>query len=149
MGDCHRYGLIGPSDAVTAEHWYRRAAEQEHIGSQIMLASLLSSIEDHPEPMIQEAFEIWRTAATAGNAFAQRNLAECLLNGRGCEIDAETAVLWFQSAAEQGEVEAEYRLGQCYQQGVGVDEDPQTARYWFERASAKGHQEAMVTLSGL
>jgi TPR repeat protein len=145
MGDCCRYGLVGISDAVAAEQWYRRAAKQEHRGAQIMLATLLSSVEEHSEPMLEEALEIWRAAAAAGNAFAQRNLAECLLTGRGCEVDPESAVLWFQAAAEQGDTEAEYRLRQCYQQGIGTSEFPNSARHWFERAAEKGHNEAEGT----
>jgi TPR repeat protein len=147
MGDCCRMGLVDAPNAVTAESWYREAAAQDHLGAQIMLATLLSAAEARGVAELSEIFNLWLAAAQAGNAFAQRSLAECFASGWGCEVDAAAAVRWFQAAAGQGDAEAQYQLGRCYKKGLGVRKNAATARHWFELASSRGHQLAEAVMS--
>jgi hypothetical protein len=147
MGDCCQMGLVDEPNAAAAESWYRRAATQDHVGAQIMLATLLSAAEAPSAVTLEEIFNLWLASALTGNSLAQRNLAECFASGRGCATDAAAAVRWFQAAAEQGDAEAEYQLGRCYKQGLGVRKSATTARHWFELASARGHRLAEAVLS--
>jgi TPR repeat protein len=135
-------GLVGSPDVAASEYWYRSAAAQNHVGAQIMLAETLTSLAPPTAEGWAEIFALWHAAASAGNPLAQRNVAQCYLDGRGCVADPATAARWFQAAAEQGEAEAEYQLGRCYRRGLGVRRNFATARYWLERASAQGHPSA-------
>jgi hypothetical protein len=109
---------------------------------------MLGDSSDLTEDTLVEIFELWRAAASTGNPLAQRSLAQCYLEGQGCDPDPTEAMEWFAAAAEQGEAEAEYQLGRCYRKGYGVQKDSSKARFWLERASAKGHNSAGALLRG-
>jgi uncharacterized protein len=110
MGDCCRLGLTGDPDPAAAEAWYRQAAAQNHVGAVALLASALEAAEPQDPEALAEIFGLWLLGASTGHAVAQRNVAQCYLEGRGCAIDTEAAIRWFRAAAEQGDEQAEYQL---------------------------------------
>jgi uncharacterized protein len=112
MGDCCRQGLVDSPDWGMAEWWYRRAAEQNHTGALMVLAEAMSAAEPHTQEALAGIFGLWLAAASNGNPVAQRQVALCYLQGRGCAEDAVAAVHWLTAAAEQGDAEAEYELSQ-------------------------------------
>jgi TPR repeat protein len=148
MGDCCRMGLAGLPDLAAAESWYRRAAAQDHIGAQIMLANILSALAPSAEADLKEIFGLWLAAASTGNSFAQRNVAECYLTGRGCTADSTAAARWLHLAAQQEDAEAEYELARWYKKGLGVSRNAAAARMWLERAYAHGFTTDSAVLAG-
>jgi TPR repeat protein len=100
LGDCHRLGLSGVVDHAAAEAWYRRAASQGHIGSIVLLASAIDTIEQPSPEQQAEAFGLWLAAASAGDTFAQSRVARCYRDGRGCEPDLVMALEWMRRAEE-------------------------------------------------
>jgi Caspase domain/Sel1 repeat len=87
---------------------------------------------DRADPKI--AFKIWEAAAKAGDADAQRRLAQVYEMGLGTESDYKNAALWYRKSAEQGNHAAAMALAALYESGLGVDKDPEEARRWYERA---------------
>ena len=87
---------------------------------------------DRADPKV--AFRIWESAAKAGDADAQRRLAQIYEMGVGTEPDYKSAASWYRKAAEQGNHAAAMALAALYEAGLGVDKDPEEARRWYERA---------------
>lgn len=87
---------------------------------------------DRADPKV--AFRIWESAAKAGDADAQRRLAQIYEMGVGTEPDYKSAASWYRKAAEQGNHAAAMALAALYEAGLGVDKDPGEARRWYERA---------------
>ena len=87
-----------------------------------------------------------RVRATAGDAGAQLEVADRLLEGRNVEPDAESAALWLEKAAAQGLAPAQQRLGSLYEKGRGVSKDINAARRLYEQAAASGNVRAMHNL---
>jgi hypothetical protein len=87
---------------------------------------------DRADPKV--AFRIWEAAARAGDADAQRRLAQIYEMGIGAEPDYKNAASWYRKSAEQGNHAAAMALAALYETGLGVDKDPEEARRWYERA---------------
>lgn len=87
-----------------------------------------------------------RARATAGDAAAQLEVADRLLEGRNVEADAASAAIWLERAAVQGLAPAQHRLGSLYEKGRGVTRDVPAARRWYEQAAASGNVRAMHNL---
>ena len=87
-----------------------------------------------------------RVRATAGDAGAQLEIADRLLEGRNVEPDAAAAALWLEKAAAQGLAPAQQRLGSLYEKGRGVSRDVNAARRLYEQAAASGNVRAMHNL---
>jgi TPR repeat protein len=94
---------LGPVDHAAAEAWYRRAASQGHLGSIVLLASAIDTIEQPTAEQLAEAFGLWLAAASAGDPSAQNCVARCYRDGTGCAADLEMALKWMRRA-ETGEV---------------------------------------------
>jgi TPR repeat protein len=106
MGDSQRLGLFGEPNFADAEIWYRQAAAQGHVGSLVLLATAIDSVEA-PSPELEAgAFGLWLAAASAGDAEAEYQVGVRYRDGRGCEKDAETARRWLSAAAEKGHLGA-------------------------------------------
>lgn len=94
---------------------------------------------DRADPKV--AAKIWESAAKAGDADAQRRLAQIFEMGIGGEPDYRSAAEWYRKSAEQGNHAAALALAALYETGQGVDKNPEEAKRWYERArgpSAKG-----------
>jgi len=105
MGDWCRLGLSGAADFAAAEHWYRRAAAQEHVGALVTLADALEANPASPR-VRAEAFGFWLTAGTLGDSFAQYQVGRHYRDGIGCEMNKRIAARWFRAAAAQDNAEA-------------------------------------------
>ena len=87
---------------------------------------------DRADPKV--AFRIWEAAAKAGDADAQRRLAQIYEMGVGTDPDYKSAAAWYRKSAEQGNHAAAMALAALYEAGLGVDKDPAEAKRWYERA---------------
>jgi len=84
------------------------------------------------------AFALYLSAAEAGQAEAQFNVAVMYDSGRGTRHDAMQAALFYAFAAVGGNARAAYNLGLLYETGDGVARNPALARAWYRKASEAG-----------
>ena len=81
---------------------------------------------EQPEKPLSRMEKLQR-AAEAGNVMAQVNLADALMNGRGCEKDEQKALAWYKEAAEQGDDDAKAALEQYEKQQKQLAEEKEKA----------------------
>ncbi|WP_127144902.1 peptidoglycan-binding protein [Pelagibacterium montanilacus] len=108
-------------------------------------SATLPSIEV-PEGVQPEAL---RTAAEAGDRFAQFEVGAILTEGLAVTQDLAAAAAWYERSAAQGFAPAQYRLGNLYESGQGVDRDLEQARLWYQRAAEAGNRMSMHNLASL
>ncbi len=94
------------------------------------------------------AFALYLSAARAGVAEAQFNVAVMYDSGRGARHDALQAALFYAFAAVGGNARAAYNLGMLYETGDGVARNPGLARAWYRKASEAGLAAAGEKLHG-
>ena len=93
--------------------------------------------------------QLLRDAAQNGNAAAQYELANRLMEGRDVTKDVFGAAMWYEKAALQNLAPAQYIIGTLYEKGTGVAKDVRRARDWYQRAADLGHIRAMHNLASL
>ena len=81
-------------------------------------------------------------AAEAGDAQAQKTLADRYHQTTGTGQDYAAARRWYVTAAEQGNVDAQYALGNIYLMGEGTQQDNVQAYHWYKQAAEQGHEAA-------
>ena len=97
-----------------------------------------------------KAFHIYEQLATAGNAKAMGQLANCYLTGQGVERNKENNVKGLELAqrgAKAGDPYSMVLVGMCTSKGVGgLAKDPAEGFRWVERAAATGDASAVCYL---
>ena len=92
------------------------------------------------------AINLYREAASRGEAEGQFNLALCYATGTGVKKSSSMAAQLYRKAAEQGDIDAQCRLGDCYQNGEGLDKDAAQAMSWYRKAAELGDAESQYKL---
>ena len=133
------------NDYFEAVKWFRKAAEQGHVGAQCHLGYCYDKGQGVPQDY-SEAVKWYRKAAEQGYMDAQNNLGYCYDKGRGVPQDYSEAVKWYRKAAEQGDATAQYNLGVCYKKGQGVPKDYSEAVKWYRKAAEQGDMYAQNNL---
>src|SRR5690606_10356102 len=109
LAQAHLTGRGMARSRKEARFWLRKAAEEDHPVALRELA--LVDFERSTAPrVLRRAVSRLRTAAKAGDAWAQYHLGECYLEGEGVPRNQRTAMNWFEAAAEQGLEEAEQAM---------------------------------------
>ncbi len=85
-------------------------------------------------------------AETSDHAYAQYFLGRMYAEGRGVEIDKNTAAKWYRKAAEKGVQDAQFRLGGCYEHGDGVPKDMEYAYGWYSVSAHIGNPKAAAAM---
>lgn len=133
-----RGGYYYVNDQARCLKW---AAERGDVWKQAQLGDWYADRQDH-----SEAVRWWQRAARAGNAWAERSLADSYFEGRGVEQGHEAAAYWYKRAAEQGVPIAWLRLAFMYEHGLGIEQDDFIALGWYRRAAEYGFLGAMLNL---
>ncbi len=94
----------------------------------------------------QQAFNLWKPLAEAGDAKARYNLGLLFQKGLGVEKNLQQARLLFEAAAKQGDADAQYQIGYIFYQGLGVFRSNKEALYWWRKAAAQNHPRAQYNL---
>ncbi len=90
-------GLYGAMDAQSAVEWFRQAAEQNHIESQVELARMYRDGNGVPRDLTEMV--VWYSAAAAGgHVGAQIFVADAYAYGSGVEADLVESYMWFEIA---------------------------------------------------
>jgi len=92
------------------------------------------------------ARDLYRLAATRGDAVGQYKLGLMYYWGHGVPQSHLIALEWLRKSAEQGNAEGQYNVGQLFLNGEGVARDPGKASQWLHLAAAQGHRKAQASL---
>ena len=123
----HRF----PRDAVRAEGWLRKAAEQGHRKARMWLVII------HARGLsLKQAAQWYQECADRGYAEAQYLLGCCYRDGTGVPQDYARAADWFLKAAEQNDWRAAKLLSEWYEYGTGVPRDHEKAAFWADKAGS-------------
>jgi len=95
------------------------------------------------------AYQEFLTAAKAGHADSQFNVALMYEQGIGVAQDEKEAVVWYGKSAAQGNAAAQYNLGVLYENGRGTEVDYARANEWYRKASVQGDALAIGNLGML
>lgn len=109
----------------------------------------LTGADSRIRPDMKLALMWFSTAAQAGYAEAQTNLALMYANGQGVKTNPELAAKWFHLAAKQNNKNAQYNLGTYYQTGTGVEKNAKEAAKWYGYAARQNDRNAQVALAEL
>lgn len=104
-----------------------------------------------------EARSLFLSEAENGNPLAMYDLGRMILDGLGCEADAEEAYRWYERAlhsfhtTEENEPwkYTEYRIGKMYAAGLGTEQDYLQAADWLSMSADEGYKYAQYSLGGL
>ena len=93
-----------------AGYWYRKAAEQGHVQSQVRLGNLCydGKLPDGPEEAVK-----WYRLAAENDDVAQFMMGECFRYGRGVPQDFREAIKWFLLGGDSTAIR-QRRLEACY-----------------------------------
>lgn len=149
-----------------AIEWYRRAAEQGHMKSQMALALMYEMGEAGADKGPDEAAVWYFSAAKQGNEkamhrlgyFYERGPEACPATGvcehperegRGLPKDDREALKWYRKAAEEKNYTPSIiALARFYQHGLGgLRTDPKKAFDLFNKAAMRSDPAAMVELA--
>jgi TPR repeat protein len=101
----------------------RKAADQEHVESQLKLSKLLSSGIGIWERCPAEAFHWAFEAATQGNEEAQIIVGNALALGDGVDVNTEHANIWLHLAAESKSAPARFALYEFLYKTTPMDDE--------------------------
>jgi len=133
-----------PRDAGKAAKWLRKAAEQNSMAAQFLLARLLQTGEGVPRND-REAFEWYEKAGLGGLPQANFALLARMLES-GEQSFMESAAGWLQKQTHPG---ALYMLAECYEFGRGVPQDLVRANELYRLAEKGGKAKARQALQRL
>lgn len=95
------------------------------------------------------AYKEFLTAAKAGHADSQFNVALMYEQGIGVAKDEKEAVVWYGKSAAKENAAAQYNLGVLYENGRGTAVDFAKANEWYRKASVQGDPLAIGNLGML
>ena len=107
---------------------------------------LQAAVDAYDSGHYSNAITVLKEFAEAGNAVAQRYLAEAYQYGHGISGSATQAFYWYSKAAEQGEPNAECFLGSCYRNGTGTAIDLDKMLYWYEKSVDQENMYGLINL---
>ena len=132
-------------DVVAAMTVLRPAAQGGHAPSQSLLAFILDRAD-----FVDEAAQLYRDAASQGDAEGHAGLANAYLSGRGVAKDEKQAAAHFSKAADLGHgpsIEVMATAWSRDQMGLRASADPVAARAALQRAAEQGHLASVDTLA--
>lgn len=98
---------------------------------------------------LSQAYKEFLTAAQAGHADSQFNVALMYEQGIGVAKDEKEAVVWYGKSAAQDNSAAQYNLGVLYENGRGTAVDFAKANEWYRKAAVQGDPLAIGNLGML
>jgi uncharacterized protein len=143
LGQMYHYGDGITKDKGQAINWLQKAAEQNHVEAQIMLAKVYHD-EDKNYPL---ALKWISKAAYQNNAEAQYDLGLMYALGQGVPQSYGNAFDWYQKAAAQGNKEAQTNLAHMYLEGIFVEKNLDKGAELLFAAAKQGQVNAQNRLA--
>ncbi len=94
-----------------------------------------------------EALDLVKRRAAAGETDAMEELGRRYLEGAGVKVNPAEGTQWLQRAAERGAPGAMYNVAVMYERGIVLKQDPAQALAWYTKAAAAGVPMAMHNLA--
>ena len=95
------------------------------------------------------AYRLYRTAALAGNTYAQGNLGTMYHTGKGGMKNFTEALRWYTEAAKANYADSQFNLGIMNELGEGMKQDFAAAAKWYRLAAEQGYVPAQTALGTL
>jgi hypothetical protein len=150
IAEIYARGLGIARDPELAGEWYEKAAAQGVPEAQFRYALILLERGDADSVPHEEAIRLMKAAADAGNAMAQFNYAQLIIEqspGFKGQVDA---FKYYRRAAERNVPDAQYAVAQYYTAGTGdIEVDLTEARKWLARAAVHNYDSAQLELGNM
>jgi enhanced entry protein EnhC len=142
-----RYSLIHDKNPEQAVRWFKQAAADGDINSQLfMAASYLYGVG--VKKNTDTASRYYIDAAKSGNAIAQYALAENFIDSRHSGNN-KLGLIWLSKSATNGNPKAQTKLGSLYIAGKLVTKDVNQGMNLLNQAVAQNYVPAMLALGDL
>ena len=145
------YEFAEKPDYRRARKWYTRALKQ-HSSDTPDAAYRLGWLYERGlggKKDIQKAYQLYRKAAKAGCAEAQRALGYLYDKGLGLPRSYAKAYKWYARAALQADETSCNNIGVLYHDGKGVRHSKSLAKKWYKLAARAGSIRALSNLGDL
>ena len=140
-----RFETINLKKAV---FFLEKSCEMNYVPALNMLGEMYF-FGDGIEKDLTKAFSLWLTAASKGDAFAQRRIGVCYASGYGCSVNLEESFKWYLKAAKNNEPFAQFKIAEAYASGIVINKDVQEAMKWCEMSANNGFAQAQYELATL
>jgi TPR repeat protein len=131
LGQMYEKGYYVDIDMKEAIVWYKKAAQQADVDSQLSLANIYKNVEWVKDD--KAALEIFSKLGETGNLYAQKTLAYSYMEGEDAPQDYRQAMYWSKKAQEQGDAYSCGAIGWMYGSGHGVEKNLTKALDWFKK----------------
>ena len=98
-------------------------------------------------PITEEALDLVKRRAAAGETDAMEELARRFFDGVGVKVNPAEGAQWLQRAADRGAAGSMYNIGVMYERGIVLNQDQAKALEWYTKAAAAGVPMAMHNLA--
>ncbi|HEX2889528.1 SEL1-like repeat protein [Vineibacter terrae] len=98
-------------------------------------------------PITEEALDLVKRRANAGETEAMEELARRYLEGAGVKVNATEGAGWLQRAADRGAPGAMYNIAVMYERGIIFTRSTAKALEWYTKAATAGVPMAMHNLA--
>lgn len=89
----------------------------------------------------------YKSAANAGDSYAQRQLGVMYANGRGVPKDPKTGYEWMLLSAKQDDLDSLYLLSYMYEKGIGTEKNVKLALNILFKVAEKGHAPSQMKIA--
>lgn len=172
LGYAHKVGFGTEKDYKKAFYWFNKAGEQnsptalyylsqayflgEGVEKDIRKSTVVlcgaafygseKALDDvskmSGDISLESTFDMYMKAALEGDKYAQYEVAEAFIFGRGVSKSKEDGIKWHLNAAQNGYVESQLALGGIY----GALEKYDDSVKWYNTAAKNGNKEAQYVL---
>ena len=146
LGTLYYFGIGVQEDKVAAEHWYTVGHKLHDPMSDYELASLYSTVSDHPHNL-PKAAGLLRVSAEEGYVPSMHSLAVILVRNPELAKSSQEAMQLLQTAVSAGYWKSSMLLGIVERDGKGIPSDPKSAYLHFQIATLQGGAEAQSLLA--
>lgn len=139
-------GVISKARAGEPLDWYRMAADSGEPARLNRYGMALLSSKDEAE--VDKGRALIKQAAEAGDAVAQFNYGNILLQQQPGKEGLQAALPWFEKSAAEAVPDAEYALSQIYPAlDASSEQNRREALFWLEQAAEDEHDTAQLELA--
>jgi TPR repeat protein len=150
LGQLYRDGKPKPEvkpDALSAESWFKKAAEAKHPGAMRALGEFYL-VSDPAQQNFASAQNWFSRLDQLGDPYGTYYLGQMSENGWGGEKSLESAVNYYRKAADKKVPAAIYRLATFHENGLGgLKKDKNKAIDHYRQGAELGHPFCMYNLS--
>lgn len=146
IGFDYEWGIGVEQSLAEAIKWYQMAAEQKEPKAQRFLGTMYLKGGIFISANKEKAFELFMSAATAGDIDSMYQIGCLYRSGDGCEKRPDIALEYFRRASSLGHVGSMAELGWHYEFGIGTEQNYQEAKQWYQKGANMGDSFSLYRL---